>query len=174
MLGHEPYTGAELAAHSSTGPVRGVKPRRPRAQCEAPPVVVHVNVAHLPSAEAAAQPELEVLCVGVRDGPPLDLTPCDRTPASADPHRLPGRPRRPPADRPAHRARIPRSRAGGTAVAAGLGGRPRSLAAAGIAARGLGDQGRLVDPSNEIPALWGRPPIVRVVIDGDLSPLPPA
>jgi cell wall assembly regulator SMI1 len=174
MLSHESYTGVELVADSLTDLVRGVKPRRSRAQGEAPPVVAHVNVAHLPSVEAAAHPGLEVLCIGVWDGPPLDLTPVIGLPRLRTLTAYPGT----LAD-PRQIGRLTgleylevgpqewRSLLDAGAV-------PRGLAAAGITTHGLNDHGRLADLSNEILALWGRPPIVRIVIDGDLGPLPPA
>ncbi|EFE71752.1 SMI1/KNR4 family protein [Streptomyces viridosporus] len=178
LMNHESFIGAELIADSLTDLVRGIEPRgrqrgRSRGRGEGP-AVAHVNAAHLRSIEAAAHPDLEVLCIGVWDGPPVDLTPVGGLPRLRTLTAYPGT----LAD-PRQIGRLTgleyleigpeewRALLDAKAV-------PRSLAAAGITTHGLRDHGRLVDLSNEILALWGRPPIVRTVVDGDLGPLPPA
>ncbi|CAM5292886.1 SMI1/KNR4 family protein [Streptomyces griseomycini] len=178
LIDHEAFTGAELIADSLTDLVRRTKPRgrqrgRSRDRGERP-AVAHVNAAHLRSAEAAAHPDLEVLRIGVWDDPPVDLTPVIGLPRLRTLTAYPGT----LAD-PRQIGRLTgleylevgpaewRTLLDAKAV-------PRGLAAAGISTHGLRDHGQLTDLSNDILALWGRPPIVRTVIDGDLGPLPPA
>jgi cell wall assembly regulator SMI1 len=174
LLSHEAYIGAELVADSLTDLVRGVRPRDRRYGRGEGPAVAHVNVAHLRSVEAAAHPELEVLSIGVWDEPPVDLTPVVGLPrlrtltaypgTLADPRQI------------GLLTGLEYLEVGPAEWRALLdaGAVPRGLAAADITTHGLPDHGRLVDLSNEILALWGRPPIVRTVIDGDLGPPPPA
>ncbi|GAA3499149.1 SMI1/KNR4 family protein [Streptomyces prasinosporus] len=174
LISHESFIGAELIADSLTDLVRGVKPRGRSRDRGKGPAVAHVNAAHLQSAEAAAHPDLEVLRIGVWDGPPVDLSPVIGLPrlrtltaypgTLADPRQI---------DRLTGLEYLEigpgewRTLLDAKAV-------PRGLTAAGITTHGLRDHDRLTDLSNEILALWGRPPIVRTVVDGDLGPLPPA
>ncbi|GGP97345.1 SMI1/KNR4 family protein [Streptomyces roseolilacinus] len=178
LLSHESFLGAELVADSLTDLVRGVEPRGRRrlrsSERGGGPAVAHVNVAHLRSVEAAAHPGLEVLCVGVWDDPPVDLTPVVGLPrlrtltaypgTLADPRQI-GR-----------LTGLEYLEVGPAEWRALLDAKavPRGLAAVGITTHGLRDHERLVDLSNEILALWGRPPIVRTVVDGDLWPAPSA
>ncbi|MFJ8648467.1 SMI1/KNR4 family protein [Streptomyces sp. NPDC093546] len=176
MLSHEEFLGAELIADSLTDLVRGVEPRgrrrnRPRGRGEGS-AVAHVNVAHLRSVEAAAHPDLEVLCIGVWDDPPVDLTPVVGLPRLRTLTAYPGTLADP---RQIGRLTGLEYLEVGPAEWRTLldaGAVPRSLAAAGITTHGLRDHERLVDLSNEILALWGRPPIVSTVVDGDLGSLP--
>ncbi|MFD7630138.1 SMI1/KNR4 family protein [Streptomyces sp. NPDC059851] len=173
LLGHESYIGAELIADSLTDLVRRREPRtRKTRRRDERRAVAHVNVAHLQSIEAAAHPELEVLCVGVWEDQPVDLTPAVGLPRLRTLTAYPGT----LAD-PRQIGRLTgleylelgpqewRTLLDADAV-------PRGLTAAGITTHGLRDYGQLVDLSNEILALYGRPPIVRTVITGDLGPLP--
>ncbi|MFK0258738.1 SMI1/KNR4 family protein [Streptomyces sp. NPDC090445] len=176
LLGHESYIGAGLIADSLTDLVHRQKPRRTRTSRsrDERPAVAHVNVAHLRSIEAAAHPGLEVLCVGVWDEPPVDLAPVTGLPRLRTLTAYPGT------------LADPRQIGGLTGleylelgpeewrILLDAGAVPRGLAAAGITTHGVGvrDHGQPVDLSNEILALYGRPPIVRTVIAGDLGPVP--
>ncbi|MFF7177016.1 SMI1/KNR4 family protein [Streptomyces sp. NPDC008121] len=177
LLSHESFLGAELIADSLTDLVRRVKPRGRRRsgsrRRSEGPAVAHVNVAHLRGVEAAAHPELEVLCIGVWDDAPVDLTPVVGLPRLRTLTAYPGTLADP---RQIGRLGLEYLDIGPAEWRALLDAKavPRSLAAAGITTHGLRDHGRLGDLSNEILALWGRPPIVRTVLVGELSPGPHA
>ncbi|MCO4696267.1 SMI1/KNR4 family protein [Streptomyces sp. RO-S4] len=174
LLSHEAFSGAELLADSLTDLVRGKRPHsrrggRSRRRGEGP-AVAHVNVGHLLGVEAAAHPELEVLCIGVWDGPPVDLTPVTGLPRLRTLTAYPGTladPRQIGAltgleyleTGPAEWRTLLDAKAV-----------PRGLAAAAVTTHGLDDHEPLADLSNDILALWGRPPIVRVLPTGDLGP----
>ncbi|RMI44489.1 SMI1/KNR4 family protein [Actinomadura harenae] len=75
LLSHEEYIGAEHIADSLTDMV--VHDRRSAwvPSRERPRAVAHVNRVSLPSVEAAAHPDLEVLHLGVWEDEPLGLAP---------------------------------------------------------------------------------------------------
>ncbi|WP_218854581.1 SMI1/KNR4 family protein [Paractinoplanes atraurantiacus] len=76
FIPHDETIGASLYADSLTDLVvhrRLSAHDDPRG--DRPPLVAHVNARSLPSIEAAADPRLEVLLLGVRDGAPLSLEP---------------------------------------------------------------------------------------------------
>lgn len=73
-LDHEQVIGAELVADSLTDLVAGRRGEETGARPgERSPVVARVNAKGLPHVEAAADPALEVLTIGVRDGAPMSL-----------------------------------------------------------------------------------------------------
>ncbi|GAA1075706.1 SMI1/KNR4 family protein [Nocardiopsis composta] len=75
MLHHEDGIGADLLAESLTALVLARPEDTRRAHRAGPPIKAQVNTRALPSVEAAAHPELEVLGIGVWDGEPLGLAP---------------------------------------------------------------------------------------------------
>ncbi|MGC4987060.1 SMI1/KNR4 family protein [Streptomyces sp. DT193] len=172
ILSHEENVGAALVADSLTDLVLdrpGAEPgSRPVQQ---PPAVARVNTSSLRSIEEAVHPGLEVLSIGVWDGPPLSLAP------------LMGLPR----------LRTLTAYAGTLAdvlQVAELSGLeylelgpqewrvlldakavPRNLSAAAIEVRYDEDPLAVADLANELLALWDRPPIIRTVVEGDLGPV---
>ncbi|WP_151769809.1 SMI1/KNR4 family protein [Streptomyces abyssomicinicus] len=180
-ISHEAFIRAELAADSLLDLVRDIEPPdEPAGEGGRHPAVAHVGPGGPHGVDAVACPELEVLCVAAPAGsrPPVDpVDPVDLAP-------LAGLPRLRTLTADPGTLADPRQvgRLGGleylelgpaewrTLLDAGA--VPRGLAAAAVTTRGLRDHEPLVGLCNEILALWGRPPVVRAVIDGDLGPLP--
>ncbi len=168
ILSHEENVGAGLVADSLTDLVLNgrKKVRRGRGGAEAP-AVAWVNHASLQSVEAAVHPGLEVLSLGVWDGEPFSLAPVTGLPrlrtlmacqgTLADPLEI------------ARLRGLEYLELGPEdwRVLLDAGAVPRSLLAAGIEVRGDRHPLRMVALTNEILALWDRPPITRTVLDGD-------
>lgn len=172
LVDHEKSIGAELVADSLTDLVldRARKERRvPRA--DQLPVVAGVGSGRLQTIDAAAHPALEVLSIDVGDGAPFSLAPVIGLPRlrtlTASPGTL--------AD-PLEIARLtgleflelgPQE----WRVLLDAGAVPRTLSAAAIGGRRGQDPVDIVAIANELLALWGRPQIVRTVLEGDLGPV---
>ncbi|RFU41987.1 SMI1/KNR4 family protein [Actinomadura logoneensis] len=75
LLSHEEGIGAELIADSLTDMIVHDRESAWRPSGEPSRAVAHVNVVSLPSIEAAAHPELEVLHLGVWEDEPMSLAP---------------------------------------------------------------------------------------------------
>ncbi len=115
--------------------------------------------------EAAAHPELEVLCIGWRKGEPVSLAPVVGLPRLRTLTAIPGA------------LADPLEIAGLTGleylslgpeewrVLLDAGAVPRSLSAAGIEVQGEQPPLPILDLANELLALWGRPLIGRTVLD---------
>lgn len=168
LLSHERGVGAELLADSLTDLVLGRSGRHRSERHDRLPVVAHVNRGSLRSVQAAAHPDVEVVCIGVWGGEPVSLAPLVGLPRLrtflANPGAL--------AD-PLEIAELtglefldlcPQD----WQVLLDHGAVPRSLAAASITARDE-DPRAVVALANEMLALWGRPLISQTVIEGDLG-----
>jgi cell wall assembly regulator SMI1 len=173
-LALEEPAGAHLVADSLLDLLRGAEPRGDAAagDPDRDRVVARLDAWTRRGVEEVARPELEVLCVGRLDGPPADLAPLAGLPRLRTLSALPGTladPRQIGALTGLEYLEL------GPAEWRTLldaGAVPRGLAAARIITQGLDVPGPPVGLSNEILALWGRPPLVRAVVDGDLGPLP--
>ncbi|MEV4253150.1 SMI1/KNR4 family protein [Spirillospora sp. NPDC049652] len=166
LLGHESSVGGELIADSLTDMI--VHDRRSEATPSGvpSPKVGHVNGAHLPSVEAAAHRELEVLSLGVREGGPVSLAPVFDCPrlrtlvayprTLADPLEITRLGNLEYLSLPADDWR----------VLLDAGAVPRTLLAAGF--EGRGDPLELTALANELLALFGRPLIKQTVLEGVL------
>ncbi|MFB7910826.1 SMI1/KNR4 family protein [Kitasatospora sp. NPDC056076] len=173
VVDHEQSIGACLLAESLTdlvaNPGRDWSARR---SWDRLPFVARVHHRGVPSVEAAAHPDLEVLNLGVWDGEPFSLAPVLALPrlrtlsasrgTLADPRevgRLSGL---------EFVALTPED----WRVLLDAGAVPHSLSAAAITVNGDRDPRRTIALANEILALWDRPLITETVVHGDLGPLP--
>ncbi|MGV9920507.1 SMI1/KNR4 family protein [Streptomyces cellulosae] len=167
VIDHERTIGAGLRAGSLTDMVIN-RPdgRRQDRDADSPPVVARVNINYLDSVEAAARPELEVLCIGRRKGAPVSLAPVAGLPRLRTLTAIPGT------------LADPLEIAGLTGleylslgpeewrVLLDAGAVPRSLSAAGIEVQGEQHPLPILDLADELLALWDRPLIGRTVLDG--------
>ncbi|MEU8524356.1 MULTISPECIES: SMI1/KNR4 family protein [Streptomyces] len=171
VIGHEGSIGAALVADSLTDLVLDRTPERRVGRPWDRPAVAHVNHASLPDVEAAAHPALEVLCLGVHKGEPLSLEPVMELPRLRTLTAYPGT----LAD-PLEIARLTgleflelcpsdwRTLLDAEAV-------PPTLKAAAVETRSHRDHLlEIADLTDEILALWNRPPLTRTVVEGDLGP----
>ncbi|MEU0101383.1 SMI1/KNR4 family protein [Streptomyces sp. NPDC006267] len=173
LVDHEQSLGAELVADSLTDFVLGrVRKERGGRHADHLPAVAEVGPGsgRPGSVRAAAHPALEVLSIDVPDGAPVTLAPVVGAPglrtltaargALADPLEV------------AALAGLEflELGAGEWRSLLDAGTVPRTLKAAAI---GVRDQDHLpvVDLANEILALYGRPPVVQTLLDGDLGPV---
>ncbi|MFD0531579.1 SMI1/KNR4 family protein [Kitasatospora arboriphila] len=170
LVGHELSLGAELLADSLTDFVlERTTDGRGGSTESGLPVVARVGNGDLRSVRAAAHPDLEVLRIDRSDGPPSGLAPVAGLPRLRTLTAWPGT------------LADPLEIAGLTGleflelgprewrVLLDAGAVPRSLSAAAVKV-GDGDHLPVVDLANEILALWGRPPIDRTLLEGDLGP----
>ncbi|WP_149823001.1 SMI1/KNR4 family protein [Streptomyces tailanensis] len=171
ILSHEENIGACFVADSLTDLVlHGKRERRGRRGNEEPSAVAWVHHRSLRSIEAAAHPGLEVLNIGVWDEEPFSLAPVIGLPRLRTLTAYPGTLVDP----------LEIDRLSGLEylelppeywrVLLDAGAVPRSLLAAGIEVRGDRSPLPTVDLANEILALWDRPPITRIRLEGDLGP----
>ncbi|MFB6555596.1 SMI1/KNR4 family protein [Streptomyces sp. NPDC056405] len=173
MIGHEENVGASLVADSLTDLVldRLGEPLDGSYE-DGPPAVAHVNIRSLPSIEAAAHPGLEVLSIGVWEAEPLSLAPVVGLPRLRTLVAYPGT------------LADPLEIVGLTAleyleigpeewrVLLDAGAVPRGLSAAAVKVHGDQDVAPVRSVVNELLAIWGRPPIIRTTLRGDLGPVP--
>ncbi|MEU3603167.1 SMI1/KNR4 family protein [Streptomyces sp. NPDC006798] len=168
-ISHEEYLGADLVAASLTDLVAGRLSAERHLRGEVP-AVARVNNVCLRSVGAGARPELEVLSIGVRDGPPLSLAPVTGLPrlrtltaaagTLADPLEI---------------ARIPALEyleigPDDWRVLLDAGAVPRTLSAAAVDVPAYpADLRAVVSLVNEILALWDRPPITETLVEGELG-----
>ncbi|MFB7917370.1 SMI1/KNR4 family protein [Streptomyces sp. NPDC056061] len=169
MLSHEEDTGAEPIADSLTDLVMG-RLAEGREHHDEFPAVARVNVRALPSVEAAAHPDLEVLSIGAWEDEPVSLAP------------VIGLPRLRTLSACAGTLADPLEIAGLTGleflelgpedwrVLLDAGAVPHGLSAAAIEVRGDQHPLRIADLADEILALGNRPAIPRTVVEGDLGP----
>jgi cell wall assembly regulator SMI1 len=170
LISHESDVGAELLAPSLTDLVlHGERDLDGGSRREDLPHVAHVNHAAVTSIEAAADPRLEVLSIGVWDGAPFRLTsvlglPRLRTLAAcpgtlADPLEIAG-------------LRHLEYLALGTddwRVLLDADAVPRTLLAAGFQSQGRPDPRAVTEIADRLLALWGLPLTTGTVLTGDLS-----
>ncbi|WP_331738033.1 SMI1/KNR4 family protein [Streptomyces sp. NBC_01276] len=170
LVDHEQSIGAELVADSLTDFILGrTRQEGPALRTDEPPSAATVGAGGLATVRAAAHPDLEVLSIGMPDGPPFSLAPLTGLPrlrtlsaspgALADPLELTGVTGLEFLELGAQEWR----------VLLDAGAVPRSLKAAAIAVR---DQDHLpvVAIANDLLALWDRPRIVETILKGDLGP----
>ncbi|MFF4448308.1 SMI1/KNR4 family protein [Streptomyces sp. NPDC001502] len=170
MLSHEESVGAALVADSLTDLVLGrlgAEPGGPREQ--RPPAVARVNIARLPSIQAAAHPGLEALSIGVWDGAPLSLAPVTGLPRLRTLTAYPGTLADPLEIAQLTGLEFLELGPEDWRVLLDAGAVPRSLSAASIEAHGYQDALPIVAIANEILALWDRPQIIQTVLEGDLG-----
>ncbi|WPP31760.1 SMI1/KNR4 family protein [Streptomyces sp. CL7] len=166
VIDHERTIGAGLRADSLTGMVTDLPDGwHQDRDADGPPVVARVNTHYLGSVEAAAHPELEVLCIGWRKGAPVSLAPVAGLPRLRTLTAIPGA------------LADPLEIAGLTGleylslgpeewrVLLDAGAVPRSLSAAGIEVQGEQHPLPILDLADELLALWDRPLIGRTVLD---------
>ncbi|GAA2096136.1 SMI1/KNR4 family protein [Actinomadura alba] len=172
MLSHEQSIGADLLADSLTDlVVNRCEGLDSGLRSDEAPVVARVNRVSLPSIQAAAHPELEVLSIGVLEGDPLSLAPVIELPRLRTLSAYPGT----LAD-PLEIAQLtgleflelgPQE----WRVLLDAGAVPRSLSAAAIEVHGNQHPLPIVAIANEILAIWDRPPITLTILEGDLDPM---
>ncbi|MEU4422515.1 SMI1/KNR4 family protein [Actinoplanes sp. NPDC024001] len=169
LIDHETNVGAELYADSLTDLVLNRRSSRgPDPRGDRPPLVARVNIRSLPSVEAAADPDLEVLGIGVWNGPPVDLAPVSRLPrlrtltaypgTLADPLQVAGL-------TGLEYLRLGRAE---WRVLLDAGAVPPGLLAAGIEVQGNPNPLPVVDLANELLATRNRPLITDTVLEGDV------
>jgi cell wall assembly regulator SMI1 len=169
MINHDENVGADLLARSLTALVMRTRTRRSGGRRTELPAVARVNRVALRSVEAAADPDLEVLSIGVWEGEPLSLASVAGLPRLRTLTALPGT----LAD-PLEVTRLTgleflelgpdewRVLLGADAV-------PRTLLAAAVGAHDGRNPLQLVAVANEILALRDRPPITETILEGDVS-----
>ncbi|MGW9213231.1 SMI1/KNR4 family protein [Embleya sp. NPDC055664] len=173
ILSHEESVGAGLVADSLTDMMLD---RRRRAESglrgagRESPAVAWVNASSVRSLEAAAHPGLEVVSIGVWNDPPLSLAPLIGLPrlrtltaypdTIADPREIAG------LTGLEYLELAPRD----WRVLLDAGVVPRGLQAASIKASHDDDPLPVAALADELLALWGRPPITRTALTGDLGP----
>ncbi|MCX5199067.1 SMI1/KNR4 family protein [Streptomyces sp. NBC_00249] len=171
ILSHEESVGAGLVADSVTDMVLDRPSEEPPSQgWVRRPAAAWVNSSSLRSIEEAAHPGLEVLSVGVWDGPPLRLEALTELPFLRTLSAYPGTLADVSEISGLTRLEFLELAPQDWRVLLDAGAVPRGLLAASIEVRHDADPLPVVDLANEILALWDRPPIVRTVIEGDLGP----
>ncbi|MGW3802129.1 SMI1/KNR4 family protein [Streptomyces clavifer] len=171
MLSHEESVGAELIADSLTDMVLGrpcAERGGPRGQ--RPPLVARVNIASLKSVRAAAHNGLEVLSIGVWDGPPFSLAPVTGLPRLRTFTAYPGTLADPLEITQLTGLEFLQLGPEEWRVLLDAGAVPRSLSAAAVVVHGDRDPLPVVALVNEILALWDRPRIIQTVLEGHLAP----
>ncbi|MEU6864255.1 SMI1/KNR4 family protein [Streptomyces sp. NPDC046876] len=172
MLSHEESVGAELVADSLTDLVLNrLNHDRTARREERPGPVARVNIASLPSIEAAAHPGLEVLAIGVWDGAPLSLAPVTGLPRLRTLTAYPGTLADPLEIAGLEGLEFLELGPQEWRVLLDAGAVPRTLSAAAIEVHGDQDPLPVVALANEILALWDRPPIIQTALEGDLGPV---
>lgn len=158
ILSHEENVGAGLVADSLTDLVLDRPSAEPSSEeVRRPPAVAWVNASSLRSIEAAVHPGLEVLAIGVWDGPPLSLAPLTGLPRLRTLTAYPGT----LADvlEIAELTGLEYLELGPQEWRVLLDAKavPRSLSAAAIKVRHDEDPLAVADLANELLALWDRP-----------------
>ncbi|THC55947.1 SMI1/KNR4 family protein [Streptomyces cellulosae] len=166
VIDHERTIGAGLRADSLTDMVVN-RPdgRRQDRDADSPPVVARVNINYLDSVEAAARPELEVLCIGWRKGQPVSLAPVAGLPRLRTLTAVPGTLADPLEIAGLKGLEYLSLGPEEWRVLLDAGAVPRSLSAAGIEVQGEQRPLPTLDLADELLALWDRPLIGRTVLD---------
>lgn len=170
MISHEEHTGAGLVADSLTDLVMKRFRRGHRGGSgDEPPVVARVNIRSLPSVEAAAHPDLEVLSIGVWEGEPLSLEPVIGLPRLRTLSAYPGTLADPLEIAELTGLEFLELGPEEWRVLLDAGAVPRSLSAAAIEVQGGRHPLPIVALANELLALWDRPLITQTVLEGHLG-----
>ncbi|MFJ6660266.1 SMI1/KNR4 family protein [Streptomyces sp. NPDC091377] len=173
-ISHETSIGADLIADSLTDLVherladRSSRRRGPDAER---PVVAHVNTSGVPGVAAAAHPALEVLSLGVWEDGPMSLAPVLDLPRLRTLSAYPGTLADPVEIGRLKHLEFLRLSPQDWRTLLAAGAVPKTLSAASLHAYGDEDPLPLVELANEILGLWGRPPIVRTRLEGDVTGL---
>jgi cell wall assembly regulator SMI1 len=170
MIDHEQSIGAMLRADSLTDLVVNRPGYRYSAdRWDRPPVVARVNKGSLTSIQAAANPALEVLSIGVWDGEPLSLAPVTGLPRLRTLSAYPGTLADPIEIAEMTGLEFIELGPKEWRVLLNAGVVPRSLAAAAVSVTGNPHPLPIVAVANELLALWDRPPITQTIVEGDLG-----
>jgi hypothetical protein len=132
------------------------------------PAVARVNRGALRSIEAVANPDLEVLSIGVWEGEPLSLAPVADLPRLRTLQAMPGTLADPLEIAGLTRLEFLALGPEEWRVLLDAGAVPRTLSAAAVDSHDGRNPLPLVAISNELLALWGRPQITQNVLEGDL------
>lgn len=168
MINHEESVGADLLARSLTALVMGKRTRWSGARRTGLPAVARVNGGALRSVEAAADPDLEVLSIGVWEGEPLSLAPVVGLPRLRTLTAYPGTLADPLEVTGLTGLEFLELGPGEWRVLLGADAVPRTLMAAAVGKHDGRNPLQLVPVANEILALWDRPPITETILEGDV------
>jgi hypothetical protein len=167
MIYHEDSVGAALVAHSLTDLVLGREARDAHAPSQdTPPVAAYVNIRRLPSIEAAAHPDLEVLSLGVWEEEPLSLAPVVGLPRLRTLVAYPGTLADPLEIAELTHLEFLELTPEDWRVLLDADAVPRTLSAAAILTRDDHHPRAIVALANELLARWNRPLITRTVLEG--------
>ncbi|NEB04921.1 SMI1/KNR4 family protein [Streptomyces sp. SID13726] len=168
LLSHEENIGGILLAPSLTGLVLDGESGEEGSRRRETPAVAYVNVHGVSSVQAAADPALEVLSIGVWEGGPVSLAPVAGLPRLRTLSAYPGTLADPLEITKLTGLEYLELGPEDWRVLLDADAVPRSLLAAGIEVHGERHPLPIVDLANELLALWNRPPITRTVLEGDL------
>ncbi|WP_328923715.1 SMI1/KNR4 family protein [Streptomyces sp. NBC_00190] len=172
ILSHEESVGAGLVADSLTDLVLDRPSAEPGSEeVRRPPAAAWVNASSTRSIEAAVHPGLEVLSIGVWDGPPLSLAPLTGLPRLRTLTAYPGTLADPLEIAELTGLEFLELGHREWRVLLDAGAVPRCLSAAAVMVHGDQDALSIVAIANELLALWDRPHIIRTVLEGDLGPV---
>lgn len=170
VLARDQNVGAAQLAKSLTDLVT----KRRKAWLPAPPVdrpvVAWVNNGSLRSIQAAADPELEVLSIGVWDGEPFSLNPVVGLPWLRTLTAYPGTLADPLEITKLTGLEFLELGPQEWRVLLDAAAVPRNLLAAAIKTRSKDHPLPIVAIANELLTLWNRPPITQTILEGDLGP----
>ena len=171
MLDHEETIGASLLADSLTDLVANRRRDWHSGQRgDQPPAVARVNIRSLTSVQAAADPRLEVLSIGVWDGEPLSLAPVTGLPRLRTLTAYPGTLADPLEIAQLTGLEFLELGPEEWRILLDAGAVPRSLSAASIEVHDNRHPLPVVAIANELLALWNRPPITQTILEGHLDP----
>lgn len=169
LVSHEANLGADLIADSLTDFVLD-RTREERCRQGQFPAVARVRTGSLPSIEAAAHPDLEVLSVGRSDGAPFSLAPLTGLPRLRTLTAFPGTLSDPLEITGLTGLEYLALGAQEWRVLLDAGAVPRTLSAAAIKVRQDEDHLSVAALADEILALWDRSRTIRTLIEGNLGP----
>jgi cell wall assembly regulator SMI1 len=168
MIRYDEYYGARLFARSLTDLVMRKGKLRGGGRRGEMPAVARVNRGALRSIEAVANPDLEVLSIGVWEGEPLSLAPVADLPRLRTLQAMPGTLADPLEIAGLTRLEFLALGPEEWRVLLDAGAVPRTLSAAAVDSHDGRNPLPLVAISNELLTLWGRPQITQNVLKGDL------
>ncbi|MBO2451808.1 SMI1/KNR4 family protein [Actinomadura barringtoniae] len=171
MLARLRDTGAYLLADSLTDYVTHPRRESLADPNDLGPAVAHVNDGSLTSIEAAADPALEVLSIGVWEGEPFSLAPLTGSPRLRTLSAYPGTLADPLEIADLTGLEFLEISPEDWRVLLDAEAVPPSLKAAAIETPGVRHPVPVAEVANEILGLWGRPLITRTTVEGDLGPV---